>query len=96
MTESVERATDVIQSVSLSWCNIHVMTKPHKPLISFTKTIRTPKEILRNVSGEVKAGQLLAIMGSSGAGKTTLLNVLTARNLSRMTVKGVVLINGQA
>ena len=31
----------------------------------------------------------------SGAGKTTLLNVLTARNLSRVDVSGVVKINGQ-
>ncbi|CAG2116671.1 unnamed protein product, partial [Medioppia subpectinata] len=31
-----------------------------------------------------------------GAGKTTLLNVLTARNLSKLRVKGVVLLNGQA
>ncbi|CAG2113055.1 unnamed protein product, partial [Medioppia subpectinata] len=35
-------------------------------------------------------------MGASGAGKTTLLNVLTARNLSKLSVKGVVLLNGQA
>ncbi|CAG2104408.1 unnamed protein product, partial [Medioppia subpectinata] len=48
------------------------------------------------ISGEVKSGQLLAIMGASGAGKTTLLNVLTARNLSKLRVKGVVLLNGQA
>ncbi|CAG2121906.1 unnamed protein product, partial [Medioppia subpectinata] len=56
----------------------------------------TPTEIIKNVSGEVKSGQLLAIMGASGAGKTTLLNVLTARNLSKLRVKGVVLLNGQA
>ncbi len=31
---------------------------------------------------------------NSGAGKTTLLNVLTARNLSNLSVKGVVKLNG--
>ena len=38
------------------------------------------------VSGYVRPGQLLAIMGASGAGKSTLLNALTFRNLSGLTV----------
>ena len=33
------------------------------------------KNILENISAEVKSGQVLAIMGPSGAGKTTLINV---------------------
>ena len=35
------------------------------------------------------------IVRFSGSGKTTLLNVLTARNLSQLSVNGVVLMNGQ-
>ena len=31
----------------------------------------------------------------SGAGKTTLLNVLTRRNISKLSVKGSVRVNGQ-
>ncbi|GJD12434.1 ABC transporter G family member 22 [Galdieria sulphuraria] len=52
---------------------------------------------LWGVSGIVKPGQLLAIMGASGAGKTTLLNVLAGRMSSsgNYFASGSVRLNGE-
>ncbi|KAJ8132750.1 hypothetical protein O1611_g874 [Lasiodiplodia mahajangana] len=52
------------------------------------------KQLLRNVSGFVTPGKLVALMGSSGAGKTTLMDVLAQRK-DRGIVKGSILINGE-
>jgi len=56
---------------------------------------KTPKQkqILSNVSGKVKDGHVLAIMGPSGAGKTTLISVLTLDALYG-TPYGKVTLNG--
>jgi len=40
------------------------------------------------VTGAVRQGEFLAIMGASGAGKTTLLNCLTFRNTGKLLVHG--------
>jgi len=50
------------------------------------------RQILFNVSGQVRPGQMLAVMGATGSGKTTLLNVLAGR--VRKNVTGSVLVNG--
>ncbi|XP_026733189.1 ATP-binding cassette sub-family G member 1 [Trichoplusia ni] len=50
------------------------------------------KQILKNVSGTFKPGELTAIMGPSGAGKTTLLNILAG--YSTRGAKGEIYING--
>lgn len=52
------------------------------------------KEIIKNISGYVPRGSLMAIMGSSGAGKSTLMNVLAGRNLGNLTVTGDISVNG--
>ncbi|KAJ1730733.1 hypothetical protein LPJ61_002864 [Coemansia biformis] len=46
-----------------------------------TKVGRTTstRAVLNHISGEVHAGEVIAIIGSSGAGKTTLLNALSGR-----------------
>mmetsp|Transcript_16122 Transcript_16122/g.22265 ORF Transcript_16122/g.22265 Transcript_16122/m.22265 type:complete len:621 (+) Transcript_16122:56-1918(+) len=40
------------------------------------KTKDSEREILKDITGEARSGELLAIMGPSGAGKTQLLNLL--------------------
>ncbi|KAF9361522.1 ATP-binding cassette sub- G member 2 [Mortierella sp. AD094] len=52
------------------------------------------KEVLRQVSGIVKPGQVMAIMGASGAGKTSLLDILARRHKSG-TVHGNIYVNGK-
>lgn len=56
------------------------------------------KRLLQGVSGEAKAGKLLAIMGPSGSGKTTLLNVLAGQLAAspRLRLTGSLSINGRA
>lgn len=51
------------------------------------------QNILRDVSGSVPAGHVLAILGGSGAGKTTLLDILARKNKSGF-VGGEVYFNG--
>jgi ABC-type methionine transport system ATPase subunit len=46
------------------------------------------------VTGVVRPGEFLAIMGASGAGKTTLLNCLTFRNTGKLKILGQRYLNG--
>nr|NP_001403473.1 protein white [Cimex lectularius] len=52
------------------------------------------KNLIQNVYGEARPGELLAIMGPSGSGKTTLLNCLTFRTDRHLEVSGLRLVNG--
>lgn len=52
------------------------------------------KQILDNVHGIVKPGEVLAIMGASGAGKTSFLDIL-ARKLKKGFVEGEIFLNGR-
>ncbi|KAF3343674.1 putative membrane protein [Verticillium dahliae VDG2] len=52
------------------------------------------KQLLKDVSGFVKPGQLVALMGSSGAGKTTLMDVLAQRK-DGGRIEGSIMVNGK-
>ncbi|EIW84405.1 hypothetical protein CONPUDRAFT_80755 [Coniophora puteana RWD-64-598 SS2] len=52
------------------------------------------RTILDGISGAVKPGQVMAIMGASGAGKSTFLDIL-ARKRKRGVVGGRTLVNGR-
>ncbi|KAI0733596.1 hypothetical protein C8Q72DRAFT_812041 [Fomitopsis betulina] len=69
----------------------HVPASLHFSDISYTLGNRV---ILDSISGSVKPGQLLAIMGASGAGKSTFLDILARKN-KRGVVTGQTLVNGR-
>ncbi|KAJ3394713.1 hypothetical protein HDU84_006856 [Entophlyctis sp. JEL0112] len=56
-----------------------------------------PKVLLKNATGYVRQGQVIAIMGGSGAGKSTLLNTLAGRIADQKgsTLSGDILFNGE-
>lgn len=63
----------------------------------YDKKTKKMKPILKGISGQVKSGQCLAIMGASGAGKSTLMNILAGRvtNTKTTKVSGEILFNGK-
>lgn len=73
----------LLQKSSLSWHNVNITS------------LKTDKHIIKNASGIVRPGEMLAIMGSSGAGKTTLLNTLANRNIGAdIEQRGNIKVNG--
>ena len=82
--------------IQLSWNDVTISTIPRGGCCTRADPNAEPKVILDGVSGCVKPGQFLSIIGASGAGKTTLLNFLSGRLIStNLHKEGYVLINGQ-
>ncbi|KAI1861575.1 hypothetical protein JX265_009542 [Neoarthrinium moseri] len=71
---------------SISWYGVTVAVKDRQS--------KSPRSLVENVEGIVRAGELCALMGPSGSGKTTLLNVLAHRETNAKTVDSTVLVNG--
>ena len=71
-----------LDSAELEWTNLEV------------GGIGLQSKIIKGVSGNVKPGSLMAIMGSSGAGKSTLMNVIAGRNLGNLEINGNITVNG--
>jgi len=87
------------QKITFSWSNLTVkVAQPSRRccgLLPAAKSASPPKTIIDNVSGVVRPGEFLAILGASGAGKSTLLNTLLFRNLGGLEVTGNRLANNK-
>lgn len=78
---------NIQKKLSFEWNNIN---------FSITKKEKEHK-ILQNLSGEVKSGELLAILGPSGSGKTSFLNVLSnkVKREKYITLTGKITLNNK-
>lgn len=84
-TASSLAAARLIKPVTIAFKNLSYSVR--------TGIFRKGRDILRNINGEFRAGELTAIMGPSGAGKSTLLDILAGYTDSEFT--GEILINKQ-
>ncbi|KAJ5809614.1 uncharacterized protein N7503_001832 [Penicillium pulvis] len=70
-----------------SWSGLNVTVKDRQT--------KQPRDLIHDISGDVRQGELVALMGPSGCGKTTLLNVLARRPAtSGAKVTGETYVNG--
>ncbi|KAJ1527541.1 hypothetical protein ONE63_007510 [Megalurothrips usitatus] len=78
--------SDTPRGVTLSWRDLSVFaTSQGYPF----------KRIIKNVSGAVRPGALVAVMGASGAGKSTLMTALAHRSPAGVVVKGDIRVDGR-
>lgn len=89
----MENKTVVIKNLTKSYKLYQSSFDRVKEAFSFTnKVYGTEKSVLKNVNLEVKAGEVVGIVGTNGAGKSTLLKIVTG---VLMPTSGEVIINGK-
>ncbi|XP_052132931.1 LOW QUALITY PROTEIN: protein scarlet [Frankliniella occidentalis] len=78
--------SDTPRGVTLSWRDLTV----------FATARGAPcKRIIKHVSGAVRPGALVAVMGASGAGKSTLMTALAHRSPAGVAVRGDIRVDGR-
>ncbi|KAF7684028.1 ABC transporter G family member 12 [Astathelohania contejeani] len=74
----------------LEWNNLHVK------LPNMNTNIKKEYfHVLKDISGKIRSGQLLALMGKSGSGKSTLLDILVGTISENTITQGNIFIDGK-
>ncbi|KAK3857777.1 hypothetical protein Pcinc_035994 [Petrolisthes cinctipes] len=84
----------VDEGITLTWRDLSVYVPQKKAWYKRDKLHKPFKRVLNSVSGAVRPGSLVALMGASGAGKSTLMNALAHRTPGEVVVDGDILVNG--
>jgi len=94
---TADPGTAVLHGANLVWKDLcYEVPTPAKGLPCKREEV-TYKRILNDLTGEIKPGEMMAILGPSGAGKTSFLNIL-ARRVKATTdrkITGSIIVNGQ-
>ncbi|KAK4320584.1 hypothetical protein Pmani_008588 [Petrolisthes manimaculis] len=83
------------EGVTITWRDLSVYVPQKKGWLKKNNHRRPFKRVLNNVSGAVRPGSLVALMGASGAGKSTLMNALAHRTPAGVIVDGDILVNSR-
>ncbi|KAK9736645.1 ABC transporter [Popillia japonica] len=77
------------EGVTLAWNDLSVYANMKE------KSSKSYKRIITEVTGAIRSGSLVALMGASGSGKSTLMAALAYRSAGGVIVEGDILINGR-
>lgn len=82
--------------ITIEWKDLGYLTQPKRNLKDWVlrKPASEPQELLKGLTGILRHGELMGIMGPSGSGKSVFINVLTGWGLTGK-VSGEILVNGQ-